>query len=326
MVKKDYTILIASQKKAKVKEFILSPLTLKIAAATLGILVIISSFMAYKYMAFKNKVIELQTLRAETRAQRVEIHSFLEKISVLEEQLDKLKEMEKKIEQDLREIIELRKNKKVTPKVSKKITLKENKSPLITQEQVVKPPFVREEKVSILDQERSRLVSRLHHDLLDLRQEFSQREKNLKELQEFLHAQKSFLLATPSLWPIPGRISSGFGDDRLSSSSGGTRPHKGVDISAPPGTRIVAPADGVVSFAGRESEYGWLICIEHGHGYSTMFGHLKDFSVKAGDPVRKGQAIGTVGMSGNSTGPHLHYEVRIHGNPVNPVRYLNESA
>ena len=326
MVKKDYTILVASQKTAKVKKFILSPLTLKIAAATLGILVLISGFMAYKYMVFKNKVTELQNLRAETRAQRVEIRSFLEKISVLEEQLDKLKEMEKKVEQDLKEIIELRKSKKITPKVSKKIVVNAKKSPLITQEQIVKPPFVREEKVSILDKERSRLVSRLHHDLLDLRLEFSQREKNLKELQEFLHAQKSFLLATPSLWPIPGRISSGFGDDRLSSSSGGTRPHKGVDISAPPGTTIVAPADGVVSFAGRESEYGWLVCLDHGHGYSTMFGHLKDFSVKAGDHVRKGQAIGNVGMSGNSTGPHLHYEVRIHGNPVNPIRYLNESA
>ncbi len=326
MVKKNFTVLIASQKTAKVKKFILSPLTLKIAAATLGILIIISGFMAYKYMAFKNKVTELQSLRAETRAQRVEIHSFLEKISLLEEQLDKLKEMEKRVQQDLKEVIELKKNKKVTPKVSKKTNLNVKKAPLVTQEQVVNPPFLREQKASILDEERNRLVSRLHHDLIDLKQEFSKREKNLKELQEVLQAQKSFLLATPSLWPIPGRISSGFGDDRLSASSGGTRLHKGVDISAPPGTRIAAPADGVVTFAGRESEYGWLVCLDHGHGYSTMFGHLKEFSVKTGDHVKKGQAIGTVGMSGNSTGPHLHYEVRIHGNPVNPVRYLNESA
>ena len=185
------------------------------------------------------------------------------------------------------------------------------------------PPFFREEEVSILDKERNRLVSRLHYDLLDLRQEFSQREKNLKELQEFLQAQKSFLLATPSLWPIFGRISSGFGDNRLFPSSGGTRPHKGIDISAPSGTMVLAPADGVVNFAGRESEYGRLICLDHGQGYATMFGHLQDLFVKTGEKVKKGQAIGTVGMSGNSTGPHLHYEVRIYGNPVNPARYLN---
>ena len=326
MVKKDYTILIASQKAAKVKKFILSPLTLKIAVGALGILIIVSGLMAYKYMTFKMKVTELQTLRSETRAQQDEIRSFMEKISILEEQLDKLKEMEKKVEQDLKEVTELKKNKKVTPKVSKKNTLNEKTPPLMTQEQIEKPPFPREEKVSILDKERNRLVSRLHYDLFDLRQEFSQREKSLKELQEFLQAQKSYLLSTPSLWPIFGRISSGFGDHRLSPSSGGTRPHKGVDISAPSGTMVVAPADGVVSFAGRESEYGWLICLEHGHGYSTMFGHLKNLFVKTGDQARKGQAIGTVGMSGNSTGPHLHYEVRIHGNPVNPALYLNEST
>ena len=323
MVKKDYTILIASQKTAKVKKFILSPLTLKIAAGTLGILIIISGFMAYNYMIFKTKVTELQSLRAEARAQQAEIHSFMGKISILEEQLDKLKEMEKQVEQDLKEVIELKKNKKVTPKVPKKNTAQEKTSPIITQEHVEKPSFFRKEEVSILDKERNRLVSRLHYDLLDLRQEFSQRGKKLKELQEFLQAQKSFLLATPSLWPIFGRISSGFGDTRLFPSSGGTRPHKGIDISAPSGTMIVAPADGVVNFAGRESEYGRLISLDHGHGYTTMFGHLQDLSVKTGEKVKKGQAIGTVGMSGNSTGPHLHYEVRIYGSPVNPARYLN---
>jgi murein DD-endopeptidase MepM/ murein hydrolase activator NlpD len=238
----------------------------------------------------------------------------------LEEQLDKLKEMEKQVERDLKEVTELQKIKKVTPKVSRK------KTSYVKKEEMGKPPIFREEQVSILDKERNKLVSRLHHDLLDLRKEFSQREQSLKELQEFLQTQKSILLATPSLWPVLGRISSGFGDNRLSPSSGGTRPHRGVDISAPSGTPVVAPADGVVNFAGRESEYGRLICLDHGHGYSTMFGHLKDLFVKNGDKVRKGQTIGTVGMSGNSTGPHLHYEVRIRGNTVNPARYLNQSA
>ncbi|MDO8955637.1 MAG: peptidoglycan DD-metalloendopeptidase family protein [Deltaproteobacteria bacterium] len=328
MVKKDYTILITSQKAAKVKKFILSPLTLKIAAGILGIFIIVSGFMAYKYMIYRKKVAELQTLRSETRSQQAEIRSFMEKISVLEEQLDKLKEMEKQVEQDLKEVTALQKIKKVTPKVSRKKTLYEKTSSVksVKKEEGGEPPVFREEEVSILDKERNRLISRLHHDLLDLRQEFSQREESLKELQEFLQGQKSFLLATPSLWPVLGRISSGFGDTRLSPSSGGTRPHRGVDISAPSGTMVFAPADGVVNFAGRESEYGRLICLDHGHGYSTMFGHLKDLLVKTGDKVSKGQTIGTVGMSGNSTGPHLHYEVRIHGNPVNPARYLNQSA
>ncbi|MBU1207716.1 MAG: peptidoglycan DD-metalloendopeptidase family protein [Proteobacteria bacterium] len=327
MVKKDYTILITSQKAAKVKKFILSPLTLKIAAGTLGIFIIICGFMVYQYVNFNKKVVELQALHMEThaqeaeiRSQEAEIRSFRGKISSLEEQLGKLKEMEKQVEQYLKEVIELKKTKKVTPKVFRQ------KTSSVKKEDRGEPLIAREEEVSILDKERNILVSRLHHDLLNLRQEFFQREKSLKELQEFLQAQKSFLLATPSLWPVLGRVSSRFGDTRLSPSSGGTRPHKGIDISAPLGTMVVAPADGVVNFAGRESEYGRLICLEHGHGYSTMFGHLKDLFVKTGEKVIKGQTIGTVGMSGNSTGPHLHYEVRIHGNPVNPARYLNQAT
>ena len=230
--------------------------------------------------------------------------------------------MEKQVAKDLKEVSELKKNIKAPPKATKK------KTSLVKKEEVEFKENLsfREEEVSVLDKERNRLVSRMHQDLLELRKEFSQREQNFKELKEFLQAQKSILLATPSLWPVIGRISSGFGDTRLSSSSGGTRPHMGIDIPAPSGTPVVAPADGLVSFAGREAEYGRLICLDHGHGYSTMFGHLKDLFVQTGDKVKRGQTIGTVGTSGKSTGPHLHYEVRINGNPVNPARYLNQSS
>jgi murein DD-endopeptidase MepM/ murein hydrolase activator NlpD len=180
----------------------------------------------------------------------------------------------------------------------------------------------RQETVSILEKERPRLISRLHQDLLELRKEAFQRELNLKELKEFLQAQKSILLSIPSLWPVFGPITSRFGDARAS-SSGAPRSHQGVDISVPPGTPIVAPADGVVSFAGRESEYGLMICLDHGNGFSTAYGHMKEIAVQTGDRVRMGQVIGTVGVSGNTTGPHLHYEVRIQGNAVNPFRYLH---
>jgi murein DD-endopeptidase MepM/ murein hydrolase activator NlpD len=99
----------------------------------------------------------------------------------------------------------------------------------------------------------------------------------------------------------------------------------GIDISAPSGTPIAAPAEGVVLIAGREAEYGRLVCIDHGHGYTTMYGHLKEMHVKPGDKIQAGQNLGTVGTSGNTTGPHLHYEVRIHGRPVNPYSYLTKT-
>jgi len=320
LAKKAYTILIVSQKAAKVKKFILSPLTLKIGAAVLGLAIILSGFIIYDYLNNKKKVAELQALRAETQSRQEEIRGFMEKISILEEELNKLKEMEKQVEKDLREVNELQKTRNVSPKALKK------KTSNVPKEKIKETASIRGEEISILEKERSQLVSRLHQDLLELRKDAFQREQNLREFQEFLQSQKSILLATPCLWPVLGRITSAYGDTRLSFSSGGTRPHKGVDISAPPGTPIVAAADGVVTFAGRESEYGRLVCIDHGHGFSTMYGHLKELRVQAGDKVRKGQAIGTVGLSGNSTGPHLHYEVRIHGNPVNPSRYLNQTT
>jgi murein DD-endopeptidase MepM/ murein hydrolase activator NlpD len=157
---------------------------------------------------------------------------------------------------------------------------------------------------------------------VELQKKAFQREQNLKELQEFLQNQKSILLATPSLWPVIGRLSSIFGEPRTS-SSGEMRFHKGIDICVPPGTPVLAATDGVIAFAGTEAEYGRLVVIDHGHDFSTVYGHLAKIQVKAGEKVSKGQAIGTVGLSGNSTGPHLHYEVRLRNSPVNPFRFLN---
>jgi murein DD-endopeptidase MepM/ murein hydrolase activator NlpD len=317
LAKKSYTVLIVSQKAAQVKKLIFSPLTLKIVAVALAIVIVVSGFILYDYVVYKKQLAELQELRTETLFQQKEIRSFLDKITLLEEQLTKLKAMEKEMERDLKEVNELKKTKKVPPVVPRKKTSSET---IEVRQEIA---LLRDEQVSILERERSRLVSLLHQDLLDLRKQAFQREQNLNEIKEFLQAQKSILLSTPSLWPVFGTVTSRFGELRELSPSGGMRPHQGVDISVPPGTPIIAPADGVVTFCGQESEYGLLICIDHGNGFSTAYGHLKELLVQTGDRVKIGQVVGTVGSSGNSTGPHLHYEVRIQGNPVNPLQYLN---
>jgi len=318
LAKKAYTILIFSQKAAEVKRFILSPLALKIGVSLLALLVVVGGVIVYDYVVYKQKVVELKSLRAETEAQQVEIRSFQEKITVLEEQLNKLKEMEKQVERDLKEVTELQKEKKNATVPPKKKNSQARKKTEVVQD-VSKPA---EEKITLLEQERPRLVNRLHSDLVELQKKAFQREQNLKELQEFLQNQKSILLATPSLWPVIGRLSSIFGEPRTS-SSGEMRFHKGIDICVPPGTPVLAATDGVVAFAGTEAEYGRLVVIDHGHDFSTVYGHLAKIQVKAGEKVSKGQAIGTVGLSGNSTGPHLHYEVRLRNSPVNPIRFLN---
>ena len=125
----------------------------------------------------------------------------------------------------------------------------------------------------------------------------------------------------PTLWPVIGPITGAFGE-RVDPFNGEGAFHSGVDISCRYGERVLAPADGVVSYADFYNGYGRMIQIEHGGGVSTRYGHLSGLTVTDGETVRKGQVIGYVGLSGRSTGPHLHYEVRIHDTPVNPHKFL----
>ena len=127
----------------------------------------------------------------------------------------------------------------------------------------------------------------------------------------------------PSLWPIMGPITSGFGqreDPVLGNGEGEF--HTGIDIGAPNGIPIRATGDGVVKSAEMASGYGREVVIDHGHGVETLYGHMSGFAVSAGQTVVRGEVIGYVGHSGRTTGSHLHYEVRIHNTPVNPHRYL----
>jgi murein DD-endopeptidase MepM/ murein hydrolase activator NlpD len=133
------------------------------------------------------------------------------------------------------------------------------------------------------------------------------------------------MVEAPNLWPVEGRITGSFGE-RIDPFNGEGAFHRGVDISAGYGNRILAPADGVVVFAGPENGYGRLIQIQHANGIITRYGHLSAFSVNAGQRVSRGQIIGFVGSSGRSTAPHLHYEVWVHNSPVNPYKFLRTAA
>ena len=129
------------------------------------------------------------------------------------------------------------------------------------------------------------------------------------------------LSALPSIWPVQGRISSHFGK-RPCPFSGKPQFHQGVDIAANKGEPVSAAAEGTVVSCGWHGGYGKSITLDHGSGYVTRYAHLKKICVGAGQSIKKGQNIGTVGSTGWSTGPHLHYEVRFQGNPIDPERYL----
>ncbi len=132
------------------------------------------------------------------------------------------------------------------------------------------------------------------------------------------------LANAPSLWPVVGPVTSSFGE-REDPFNGEGAFHAGVDISSTFGEAVRATADGTVEMADRASGYGREVVIDHGYGVKTVYGHLSGFAVTDGQQVTRGQVIGYVGTSGRSTGPHLHYEVRIRNTPVNPHKYLRET-
>jgi murein DD-endopeptidase MepM/ murein hydrolase activator NlpD len=161
-----------------------------------------------------------------------------------------------------------------------------------------------------------------------IRQSFA--EYDFLRATSFARRQRSIFArgdvnVVPSIWPITGRLMDGFGH-RSDPFSGEGAMHTGIDISAPQGTPVKAAADGVVIHASWNAGYGRCVVIDHGNGYQTLYGHLSRIEVMDGQEIRRGEVVGQVGSTGRSTGPHLHYEVRIRSTPVNPYRFLARPA
>jgi len=149
------------------------------------------------------------------------------------------------------------------------------------------------------------------------------REESLVELKKELLNKEAKMATTPSIWPTMGDVTSGFGWRTSPTDGSGSDFHPGIDIANDVGTPIVATADGKVIVSGGSSGYGQLIQIDHGNGINTLYGHNSQVLVQNGQMVKKGQVIAYMGSTGYSTGPHVHYEIRVNGTPVNPVNYLN---
>ena len=145
--------------------------------------------------------------------------------------------------------------------------------------------------------------------------------KDLGILEQKFTAQSLLLSSTPSIAPVRGILTDGFGG-RSDPFTGEAGQHNAVDISSAVGAPVRSPADGIVVKAEWANGYGNVIYVSHGYGYSTRYGHLSNFAVRAGQRVKRGDVIGHVGSTGRSTGPHLHYEVRVNNNPVNPLEYI----
>jgi murein DD-endopeptidase MepM/ murein hydrolase activator NlpD len=157
--------------------------------------------------------------------------------------------------------------------------------------------------------------------LQSLDQTVSTLTEKSSRLETFYHDQHQLLASTPSIWPVRGYLSASFGN-RIDPFTGQRDFHPGIDVSAPIGTKVMAPADGVVVFCGQKNGYGNHMVIDHGYGVVTRYGHLDGFNVRPGQRVRRGQVIAFVGSTGRSTAPHLHYEVWVYDQMRNPIQYI----
>lgn len=143
-----------------------------------------------------------------------------------------------------------------------------------------------------------------------------------REAEDTLTEKRARLAATPTIYPTTGYVSSVFTNARWHPSLDRPRPHTGIDIVAPRGTPVVSSANGRVSLVGHQGEYGLMVEVDHGYGITTRYAHLSRASVRVGQTVGRGEQLGNVGQSGLATGPHLHYEVLVNGQPANPRRYI----
>ncbi len=147
-------------------------------------------------------------------------------------------------------------------------------------------------------------------------------ENNLRIYEAILHERA----VHPSIWPVLGELTDSFGGRHNPFGGYSFEFHTGQDIATASGTPVAAAANGTVTFAGWQNGYGQIVVVDHGDGLTTRYGHLSHIDVTVGQNLTRGDLLGNVGSTGRSTGPHLHYEVRIDDEPVDPMQYLPHDA
>ena len=308
-MRRRYTVIVIDKSGRPIKKASVS--TRLIFAAIILSFILISSFCLFGYNSHKMKAykgtatylqskVSLQT--EEIHEQRRQIQAFANQLNSLKDHMARLDELERKI----RKLADI------------ETDSNDNNYYGIG-------GFMPDDLDSNLDldSEHDRLVKNIHEQVSQLAVASGDEEKNLRGLFGTLKKQRNILSATPSIMPTEGHITSRFGY-RKSPFTGRIGLHKGIDISNKKGTPIMAAADGVVSFAGSRGLFGQIITIDHGHGLVTYYAHLSKFLKKEGVRVKKGEIIAEMGSTGRTTGPHLHYEVRLNGVSVNPIKYIEK--
>ena len=273
---------------------------------TASVLLVVSGYMFWDYWHLKKISIQSRALKDAVASQREEILNQREQIQRFAHDINSLKSR----------LIDLSGLEKKVRVLSK---LKQPEKPDGNFGMGGPAPEDLDTGIALSDKH-NQLVREMHEQINLLDQTSIAQQNEFEDLLKYLENQQMVLASKPSIMPVSGKISSIFGY-RKSPFNDLREFHKGLDISAPSGTRIVATADGIVTFSGRKGLWGNLIVIDHGHGLVTHYAHAKKLLKKQGETVKRNEAIALVGNTGRSTGPHVHYEVHLNGIPVNPKKY-----
>ncbi|MBA3012148.1 MAG: M23 family metallopeptidase [Proteobacteria bacterium] len=264
-------------------------------------------YLGYDYYRLKTLSFNTSTLtqtigtqQNEIFSQRSQIQTFAQNIELLKKQVDNLSKLEGKV----RLIADI-----------KKVG---NSSGFIG---IGGLPENELDRDLPLEDRHNSLIREMHEQVNQTAIAAKQQILNFDDLIKQLEKKKNLLASTPSIKPTDGWITSNFGY-RKSPFTGAKSFHSGLDISNQVGTKIIATANGKISYAARKLYFGNLVIIDHGYGKVTKYGHLEKILVKPGQTIKRGDIIALLGNTGQSTGPHVHYEVRINGLPVNPLKYI----
>ncbi len=314
-----YTILIVPEKTSQVRHVVLPSWVIRGAAFGLALCILLAGVMFFDYTYVMSQIGENKQLKLENRRLRQQVQLFQNKITTAESTLERVKSFATR----LRVIMHVEDQ---PPSIQSK--LPDANSNVSTASLNPAPTSLPEAQNEPVDPEKIELkkeYSTLDNKISQLTQEALRTEELLQDEYEILYDKKSFLAALPTRQPASGYFTSGFGV-RTSPYGDRIKMHEGLDIANRLDTPIRAPADGEVVFASSKAGYGLTLILNHGYGIETWYGHLRRFAVTKGEKVKRGTKIALLGNSGRSTGPHVHYEVRVHGYPVDPRSYIFEDS
>jgi murein DD-endopeptidase MepM/ murein hydrolase activator NlpD len=305
MAKKFYTVLVLPDAGSQIRRFHIAKPLLNALAVTAGLIFVAFLFLIYQTVSHTGQMLELRQLRTISSEQA----NLLQKFERLENQMTQLQAFDHRL------------------RTAAGLEVKNVESSIVgvggadTFSSSAMLVAALAHQTSSTGSSTKLRTDNLGGELDRLNREMNDRNKSFQGLIQALEAKRSLLVSTPTVWPVKGWLTAGFGH-RRSPFTGRREMHEGVDIANSVGTPIIAPADGVVTYAGPLGSFGNAVSINHGNKISTFYAHLQQHKVSQGQRVRRGDVIGLVGATGRSTGPHLHYEIQVNEVPVDPTKYV----